>query len=85
MGPMTVVSDFGLAAVFAAVAYFGALGILLVFVERIEPRVFLSISASLAGVAVGLVALGEAALSAVVSAGLGAFATDQAIELLGAA
>ena len=81
---MAAVSDIGVAAVLAAVTYFAALGILLVFVERVDSRLFLSVCLCLAALALGLVAAGEAGLGAVTCAALGALATDQAIEALGA-
>ncbi len=85
MGQMPVVSELGVATVLAAVTYFAALGILLVFVERIDSRAFLSLVLGFAVLSLGLVSVGETGLSAVVCTGLGALATDQAIEALGGA
>ena len=81
---MPVFPDLGVAAIVAVVAYFMLLGILVVFVEQIDARIFLGVFLVLVGLAVGLVALGEAGLGALVAAILAALATDQSIETLGA-
>ncbi len=82
---MPVLPELGLAAILAAVAYFLVLAILVVFVEKIPVRMFLGVVLVLTGLTIGLVALGEAGLGAVVVALLAALATDQSIETLGEA
>ena len=78
--PLPLIPDLGVAAAIALVVFFLLLGLLVVFVEKVDLKIVLGLLFILLGSTVGLAAIGEAGLSLIAMAVVGAVVVDQMLQ-----
>ncbi len=80
VNPMPLLPDLGIAAAIALVAFFLLLGVMVIFVENLDPKLVLGLLFILLGFTIGLAAVGEAGLSLVAMGVVAAVVLDQLLE-----
>lgn len=77
---MPLLPDLGIAAAAAGVTFFLLLGLLVIFLETIEPKLFLGSVFILIGLTLALFLVNEAGVALITLGVMGALLVDQAIK-----